>query len=439
MLGYAFYGCDALAEVTLPDNMTMIGPKAFPETTTIYATAGSKTAETLTNAGYTFVEIPVGLPAPANLTVTPVSNYANITWDAVEGAAGYFVYLADVTDLAEGEEVEYFRFNIVSSGEGKTSYYARGTKGDLTIGNTYRFKVAAYSYDDEANIVVSENEAVCEPFTFEQYGEYDEATGLYYGIENENQIRILGYDGEEANLVIPKQIAGCDVWYIGLYAFIGNTTIETVVLPDGLISLDSGAFRNCTNLKSVVIPDSVWFIHSDAFRITGITEITLPDDVRTVGSFAFPDDATIYAKANTTTAETLTAAGYTFTPIATDITVEEIDGVKTITAVDKTLTEIIIPDDVEAIADGAFAEAAITSIVVPDTVTEMGDGVFAGCTALTTAELPSGMTTIPACTFDGCSSLTEVTVDNATEIIGEGAFRDCKKLETLNCKPVIAE
>lgn len=62
-----------------------------------------------------------------------------------------------------------------------------------------------------------------------------------------------------------------------------NTTI-----PDGVMYIGYGAFKDCTGLTNIIIPNSVTHIDNEAFRgCTGLTDITIPDNVTNIGRFAF--------------------------------------------------------------------------------------------------------------------------------------------------------
>ena len=64
--------------------------------------------------------------------------------------------------------------------------------------------------------------------------------------------------------------------------------IETVIIEDGVTSIDPLAFDECRLLKKVSIPDSVKFIGRSAFSFcVGLTSITIPDDLIMINSGAF--------------------------------------------------------------------------------------------------------------------------------------------------------
>ena len=70
-------------------------------------------------------------------------------------------------------------------------------------------------------------------------------------------------------------------------AFDSSTSIEKVVLNEGLEQIDSRAFRATTALKDVVIPSTVKTIADNAFQKSGIEELVIPATVETIGETAF--------------------------------------------------------------------------------------------------------------------------------------------------------
>ncbi|MFI3255557.1 MAG: leucine-rich repeat domain-containing protein, partial [Eubacteriales bacterium] len=72
------------------------------------------------------------------------------------------------------------------------------------------------------------------------------------------------------------------------------------------------------------------------------------------------------------------------------------------------------------------------NLTIPNSVTKIGEHAFEDCKKLETVVLPTGLTRIEACTFSQCHSLKECILPEKVEEIGGFTFWDCKKLEQLH-------
>jgi hypothetical protein len=103
-----------------------------------------------------------------------------------------------------------------------------------------------------------------------------------------NAITITKYVGKGTVVNIPARIQNLPVTIIGDGAFENCTSITSVAIPNGVISIWDGAFYGCTNLGSVTIPNSVTAIRGYAFQnCTKLTSITIPASVTYLSSGAF--------------------------------------------------------------------------------------------------------------------------------------------------------
>ena len=116
-----------------------------------------------------------------------------------------------------------------------------------------------------------------------------------YTVKN-GTVTINRYTGSAAKVTIPSKIAGKKVTAIGSYknkydeirgAFKECDSIKSVVIPEGVKTIEDLAFDYCENLTSVNIPASVTSIGKAAFRRCNISNITIPQGVTTIRNSAF--------------------------------------------------------------------------------------------------------------------------------------------------------
>ncbi|MCD7886863.1 MAG: leucine-rich repeat domain-containing protein, partial [Clostridiales bacterium] len=74
---------------------------------------------------------------------------------------------------------------------------------------------------------------------------------------------------------------------IGNYAFYYCTEITDVTIGNTITSIGRSAFYNCKSLRAVTIPDSVISIGYEAFTFCSLKVVVIPNGVTSIGSFAF--------------------------------------------------------------------------------------------------------------------------------------------------------
>lgn len=70
-------------------------------------------------------------------------------------------------------------------------------------------------------------------------------------------------------------------------AFDSCTSLESVIIPDSVMSIGISAFQLCLSLKSIIIPDSVMSIGGGAFVGCNLISIMIPNSVTSIGENAF--------------------------------------------------------------------------------------------------------------------------------------------------------
>lgn len=81
---------------------------------------------------------------------------------------------------------------------------------------------------------------------------------------------------------------------IGEYAFLGNTSVQTVNMPTSLREIRQNAFRGCTKITNIEVPKGVTTIGNFAFcECTALQNVLLPSTLTFLGGAAFHDDAAL--------------------------------------------------------------------------------------------------------------------------------------------------
>ena len=103
-------------------------------------------------------------------------------------------------------------------------------------------------------------------------------------------------------------------------------------------------------------------------------------------------------------------------------------------------TEIVIPSEINYLGvtypvttidnDAFMFLTNLQKVTLPNSVTTIGESVFKGCTSLAEVTLPSTITTISKAMFDGCSCLSTLHSSKITTIMQQ-AFRYCISLSEV--------
>ena len=248
---------------------------------------------------------------------------------------------------------------------------------------------------------------------------------------------IFGGAGAEGNKKVPSSLENLTVTGSDIrdYAFKDCANLKKITFEEGVKSIGGGAMENCNSLVEVTLP----FIgqrYDESVEYNGTEYEGRPGSSNL--SYVFGGGIPKSLKKLTITKGFVTAgrmAGKALLGLYGS-NVEELDYTSVnetiykgiFEALTENVTRLIIRGNVTKIDENIFyANSSVTNIVLPDTLTEIGDGAFTGAPELKEISIPN-VTSIGANAFKGCSALTKVETGNDLVSIGEGAFRDCVKL-----------
>lgn len=240
-------------------------------------------------------------------------------------------------------------------------------------------------------------------------------------------------------------LSGIDNKTFPTKALQGCSSLETVVLPEDMVSLGVAAFMHCTSLQSIKLPKKLTDIHSLAFsECSTLKKVIIPKNVQNISAGAFYSctnlsDITV----ETGNSKYFSVGGIVYSsdssivvcPAGMQDTVFVQSYVSTIENAAfggcEKLTTIILPNKITKIGDGAFWNCKkLHSIQLPDSLQSLGNGVFLG-SGLTSVVWNSNITDVPSETFKNCNALKSISIPSNIVTIGSGVFQGCANLSSV--------
>lgn len=250
-------------------------------------------------------------------------------------------------------------------------------------------------------------------------------------------------------IIIPENIYwggnNYTVTKIGPDAFSYFNQIKVVVLPNTITNIEGWAFFNCENLESINFPDGLTYIGNSAFECChSLSFVTIPHNVTHIGSAAFKHcESLTQLFYNAKNCDDF--VGYDYYPFDY-CPIERIGIGDSVQKIPKnfapnlpSLIEVIIPEGVTHIGDGAFAQNDSLSIInLPTTLVSLGNTAFKDCKSITSIVIPNGIDSLGKYplpygvgVFSGCTALTDLTLGENLEFIAECTFLGCTSLQTV--------
>ena len=303
-------------------------------------------------------------------SVTSIGDYAFYYNNYLENITfGSNIQTIGNSSFAGNSELQEIILNdgLVSIGE--FSFAECGTLRELIIPDSVTTLGAyAFDYDEFERITIGDGIV----------GDFPNYAGLYPSFTTTKYIKL-------GNGI--TNISGPD------YSFNGLESLETIILGNGIVTIDEGKFAGSDRLTTVVLSNDVTSIGEGAFRdCPSLTSITLPDSLETIGDEAFYGTG---------------------------------------------LTSIVIPNSVTYIGNSAFrgndwgGECNLASVTFGNSVETIGDEAFYGCTNITQFEIPSSLRRIGEHAFYNTGLTSLYVPATLTNGIGWEAFGNCPYLETI--------
>ena len=250
-----------------------------------------------------------------------------------------------------------------------------------------------------------------------------------------NTITISGYSGTGTTLWIPMYIGNAPVATIAASAFVDQTTITSVVVPDSVTSIEEGTFKGCNSIENITLPfvgKSADATYYDAVFGYIFGYKTSSYQSGTGGSYGKTFINTKYSS----------VSGAIWQYSCRDIYVSGWDGYYARSYfyyIPTTIKNVTITKQTTIPAVAFNSCDFIESISLPATATQIGAYAFQNCSILKKLNsntdgvfnIPDGVTEINEYTFYNCVLVENFTCGNITSI-GNYAFTDCTALKKLN-------
>lgn len=193
---------------------------------------------------------------------------------------------------------------------------------------------------------------------------------------------------------------------VGSGWFNNFNALTSITFEDTVLSIGS-SFQKCNSIESVVIPDSVTSINEYAFsQCASLYTVTIGKSVTTFGSGTAWNSAHPFGSAQTLIIRCVNIGSYWFRSAGA--------------------TTVILEDTVESIGSSAFWNCTrLSSVDLGNSVTTIGNGAFNTCSSLTSIDISDSVITIGDSAFEDCSSLKDVHIGNSVQMIDTMAFYRC--------------
>ena len=279
------------------------------------------------------------------------------------------------TVLSEGSFNIGETITLTATPNSENNFMAWATSTDpktmeiLSTSSTYTFKLEESS---PKNYYALFNSAS----NLEEYtSQSEEDAGIIYTLYKDAGLAIVsGANSYVTTAILPSIILNnknniFKVYSIENYAFSDCTSLKSISISDGIISIGKGAFYNCSELKNVKLSNSIKSIEQDTFyNCNNLTMIEIPNSVTHIGNTAFVKCSM--------------------------------------------LTSINIPSNVNTIGYASFANCSeLSSITFENGLIGIGYLAFQNCNKLTSIKLPSSLKLIGFHAFFDCIKLETIIIE----------------------------
>ena len=266
---------------------------------------------------------------------------------------------------------------------------------------------------------------------------------------------------KDTHINIPNSLT-----HIGNYAFYGCKALQSIHIPNSVTHIGDYAFSVCVALQNINIPNSVTHIGDSAFwNCNSLQNINMSNSVTQIGDSSFSGCEILQDIHIPNSVTQIGCGAFSWCEALQNINIPN-----SVTYIGdkafswcKALQEINIPNSVTYIGINPFlncTQLRLTSdnphfkvingllissdgtlisccsedtyIHIPNSVTQIGDSSFSECEILQDIHIPNSVAHIGRDAFWCCSSLQNIHIPNSVTYIGDSAFSCCNALQTIH-------
>ncbi|MBQ9472383.1 MAG: leucine-rich repeat protein [Ruminococcus sp.] len=273
---------------------------------------------------------------------------------------------------------------------------------------------------------------------------------------------LVSYSGNSAEVTIPSSVKA-----VGARAFEGNKDITSLTVPSSVDSIGDKAFYGCSKLKTVkgganitdagvfafngtpyfeestdeflmlgktllwyngdslyvTLPSSCLSIAPYAFyRYSDLKMIRCSSELVSVGAGAFYDCGGLVSVDLPSSVSYIGAYAFDGTPFISSMGEFAVIGDGILVRYMGAETRVQVPEGVRRIAPFAFRSSKLASVSIPSSVYSIDPYAFADCVGLKAVDFSDGQVIIGDCAFRGCKKLSSLTTPSSLSYIGQHAF-----------------
>ena len=211
--------------------------------------------------------------------------------------------------------------------------------------------------------------------------------------------------------------------------------IGTIEVPEGIVKINSYAFKSCNLIEEIKLPNSLTTIGYDAFaECYSLRKINIPSSVTKIPSSAFQNCISLSILNCHSGLECVDShafqgcrnlALFPFSDSIKEIGYQAFCGCSL-------LQNVYFSKTLSSISSQSFSNCeALTEIFIPKTVRNINNEAFANCVSLSKVVITNSDVDVSATSFLGCHNLVSLYLHEINPNLILSAFADCNSLNRI--------